>query len=99
MVVLIVVLVLIAGIWTLYDRLWGKPKPTAKEWRTRLEGQLWFQELKAEEGTRTILENDRGVKGFLANPEELQRLVENENAQQGFAKYIRKQAGRTNQKR
>lgn len=92
MVILILVIMGIALVWTIYDKLFGKPKPSVEEYRSRLEKEEWYRDLKADPDHTALLESHRGIRSFLNSIDELQRLLTNENARKGFIKYVRQES-------
>jgi hypothetical protein len=92
--ILILAVLFVALIWTIYDKLFGKPKPSLEEWRAHLEEQEWFQELKSNPKYADLIENHRGIRSFLSDSYELQKLIENEYTRKGFVQYLEQQAGK-----
>jgi hypothetical protein len=96
--ILILAVLVVALIWTIYDRLFGNPKPSLEEWRTKLEEQEWFQQLISDEKYGRLIENHRGVRSFLTDSHEIQRLIENEYVRKGFIRYLEKEVSRNEMK-
>jgi hypothetical protein len=94
MIFLLLAVMIVALVWTVYDKLFGKPKPTLGEWKARLEGQEWYSELMENPKYVELVEHHRGVRSYLKDTYQLQRLIENEDVRKGFVRYLEREAGR-----
>jgi hypothetical protein len=92
MFVIIMLLMIVAGVWAIWDRFFGSPKPTIEQWRALLRSEAWYIELLQEPGVKELVDNHRGIQSFLYDPYEIQKLLEKEDSRNGFIRYVRQEA-------